>query len=171
MTVSQFDVGPTVPQSSSPLRKAWDFYVGLVGPILPHSHFRQYVNAFSSPVKFHNSPWFLSSLSHTRIWNAIIFFIILYNAIVVPLRLGFEDIWDLNMAAFYCLDYAGDSLLIIDIFLNFRSAYYKHGVLSLEPGQVSVQEALLVNVSCAPLFALPLLFFPSLLHFSQLLCS
>ena len=62
------------------------------------------------------------------------------SILIIPFRLGFRDVWHHTdwLAALYTLDYIGDLLLFIDIYLNFRTAFIHDGLEvkdSLEVGE------------------------------------
>ena len=58
-----------------------------------------------------------------RLWNLLIFIITLYNAIVIPMKLCFQDTWYVQERTasliLFILDYVGDLFLWMDIVLRF----------------------------------------------------
>lgn len=50
---------------------------------------------------------------HRRTWNIIIFIFVLYNTLVIPLRVAFHEVWHDSHAeaAFLVCDYVGESLV------------------------------------------------------------
>ena len=69
-----------------------------------------------------------------KVWDIFLGFLIVYNAIAVPFRLGFDVSGGLGLFIF---DIATDALFIIDIFLNFRTAVETDGVLIDEPKMIA----------------------------------
>eukprot|EP01047_Picozoa_sp_COSAG01_P009745 COSAG01_NODE_403_length_17482_cov_77.249597_22_plen_333_part_00 len=70
-------------------------------------------------------------------WDLFITFILVYVAIFVPIRIGFDDPVKLGDTAFV-FDAFVDLAFIIDIFLTFRTAYYNtEGQLISDPKKIA----------------------------------
>lgn len=59
------------------------------------------------------------------LWTTLVILAVFYNAVVVPLRLGFRPLWSDDSAkiGIYTFDYLLDIVLWVDIYLNFHWAY------------------------------------------------
>ena len=66
-----------------------------------------------------------------RVWITLVTLFALYNAVAIPLRLGFADTREghgQGVIALYVVDYIGDIVFILDILLNFRFAIISDGI-------------------------------------------
>lgn len=63
------------------------------------------------------------------VWDMIMFVIIIYQAIMIPFNLSFENIQ--GSAVIEVLDYIQDLMFATDILLNFNTGFYKNGLLVL----------------------------------------
>ena len=64
--------------------------------------------------------------------NILIFVILFYNAVTIPLRIAFRDLWDDHpgfIVFCYAMDYFTDALLWLDILVNFTTPYYDYGII------------------------------------------
>lgn len=66
-------------------------------------------------------------------WNIFILFIIVYNAIVIPLQLGFNKHFGPSIIA---LDYLVDAFFIADIYFAFYRGYFHEGLIVKDLGQI-----------------------------------
>ena len=65
-----------------------------------------------------------------RFWIFLVTIVVFYNVLVIPFRLGFRRLWrnDVTDPAFHAVDYTGDVILLVDIFLNFRTVFISDGI-------------------------------------------
>ena len=76
------------------------------------------------------------SMLKTRI-NLFVAVLILYSVVVIPFRLGFDVP---STGGWYVFDWACDVGFLIDIVVNFRTAYMDHnGVIETRPAQIASQ--------------------------------
>ena len=61
-------------------------------------------------------------------WDIFTMFIILYEIIMIPFRLSFEDDESGDLVAFTGSDLVIDIIFMTDIFLNFSTTIYDKGV-------------------------------------------
>ena len=61
-------------------------------------------------------------------WDIFTMFIILYEIIMIPFRLSFEDDESGDLVAFQGSDVLIDVIFMTDIFLNFSTSVYDKGV-------------------------------------------
>ena len=61
-------------------------------------------------------------------WDIFTMFIILYEIIMIPFRLSFEDEESGDLVAFQGSDVLIDVIFMTDIFLNFSTSVYDKGV-------------------------------------------
>jgi len=61
-------------------------------------------------------------------WDIFTMFIILYECIMIPFRLSFEDDESGDLVAFQGSDVLIDVIFMTDIFLNFSTSVYDMGV-------------------------------------------
>lgn len=59
-----------------------------------------------------------------RLWEVLIVFITIYNALIIPFRIAFQNRFD---GIWIVLDLIGDSILIADIFIRFNLGYFERG--------------------------------------------
>ena len=69
-----------------------------------------------------------------KFWDVMLAVLIVYNALAVPLRLGFDLPGDVFL---FWFDLFTDSLFIFDIILNFRTAMESAGVLIDKPSEIA----------------------------------
>ena len=81
-----------------------------------------------------------SSSRERRLWNLVIVIFVMYNAIVIPLRLSFRDLWnEYNLTVILLtIDYIGDTFFWIDIVLRFFTPYYNNGFLIRDNKRVAL---------------------------------
>ena len=81
---------------------------------------------------------FLRPESNIRsVWDLIQVLLLLYVLVVVPLRIGFGLEVKFGSTAFW-LDVGIDAYFIVDIAMNFRTAYYNsHGVLEIRSSEIA----------------------------------
>jgi hypothetical protein len=79
------------------------------------------------------------SARERRIWNLLIVIITLYNSIMIPLKLSFRHLWEINRSFYILLvfDYIGDIFLILDIILRFMTPYYSEGFYIRDPKSIA----------------------------------
>lgn len=70
-------------------------------------------------------------------WQLLICVVVLYNIAAVPLRIAFAP--RSTHAAYLLFDYLGDALLWADVFLRFRLAFVRDGVLVTERREIAAQ--------------------------------
>ena len=61
-------------------------------------------------------------------WDIFTMFIILYEIMMIPFRLSFEDDESGDLVAFTGSDFVIDIIFMTDIFLNFSTTVYDKGV-------------------------------------------
>ena len=61
-----------------------------------------------------------------RIWSVILLFFVLVSGVTIPFRIAFGFI-NTEFGPSFAMDYIGDLIFIIDIFLNFRLGFYYRG--------------------------------------------
>eukprot|EP01050_Picozoa_sp_SAG11_P022133 SAG11_NODE_4105_length_2063_cov_1.399185_2_plen_201_part_00 len=88
-----------------------------------------------------------------RGWDAMQVTMLLYVAILVPVRTGFQQ--ELKPGSWpWWLELATDLYFVADIFVNFRSAFYADGKVEDRPGEIAKAYLkswfLLDFVSCLP---------------------
>ena len=76
-----------------------------------------------------------TSSNFRKTWDILLAVLIVYNALAVPLRLGFDVEGGMGVMIF---DMATDALFIFDIFLNFRTTFERDGVLVDKPSAIAV---------------------------------
>lgn len=75
---------------------------------------------------------------YRRWWNLCIFLISIYNAVSIPMRFSFHDVWESSTATpvLFALDYLGDAWLLMDLVLNFYTPFYSSGVMVTDAEQI-----------------------------------
>ena len=70
----------------------------------------------------------MSSECNVRIcWDLICMFIIIYELIMIPFRLSFEDDSD-NLSSLEKMDLPFNCIFMFDIFLNFNTSIFVKGI-------------------------------------------
>eukprot|EP01114_Cavostelium_apophysatum_P007490 TRINITY_DN1959_c0_g1_i2.p1 TRINITY_DN1959_c0_g1~~TRINITY_DN1959_c0_g1_i2.p1 ORF type:complete len:732 (+),score=190.57 TRINITY_DN1959_c0_g1_i2:112-2307(+) len=76
-------------------------------------------------------------------WNFVVSIFVIYNAIVIPIRFGFRDLWFEGVKShpthvmFLVIDYLGDICFLLDIMINFRMAYMDHGIVHTDTKKIA----------------------------------
>jgi len=80
-------------------------------------------------------PWYHRTIRpdsrYVYYWKGLLLAIILYNAFIIPFRLSF-GFFDESIGAAFILEWLGDIVFILDIFLNFRLGYTEQGMLYMD---------------------------------------
>eukprot|EP01052_Picozoa_sp_SAG31_P013305 SAG31_NODE_797_length_12029_cov_13.875692_12_plen_466_part_00 len=89
-----------------------------------------------------------------KVWDLMQIVLLVYVAVLVPYRIGFDDDVDKWGYAFF-LDALVDVYFIVDVFLNFRTAFYdKHGEMVYDAAPIAkhyVQTWLAIDIlGCLP---------------------
>ena len=81
-----------------------------------------------------------SSSRERRIWNLIILIFVVYNAVSIPLKLCFRNLWNEQsfIGVLLSLDYLGDFLFVMDIILRFFVPYYSDGFLVTDKKRIAL---------------------------------
>jgi potassium voltage-gated channel Eag-related subfamily H protein 8 len=77
--------------------------------------------------------------AHSRFitwWNVLILLFTLQNILVIPFRVAF-GFTSSKLGIMFTIDFVGDVCFIVDLFLQFRSAYYKRGVPVTSPKRIA----------------------------------
>lgn len=64
-----------------------------------------------------------------QLWRFLVFLVVLYNSIVIPVELAFRDLWVDPSPWIFVIDYIGDIILILDIIVHFRTTFMQHGIV------------------------------------------
>ena len=76
-------------------------------------------------------------------WNAVFFILISYTAVVPPLQVAFEDLFGgrtgYGSALWMTIDTVVDVLLLLDLLINFRTAFVQDGMLVRSSSEVMLR--------------------------------
>ena len=69
-------------------------------------------------------------------WSAVVSLAFVYNFWAISYRFSFQEIDRPSMALWFALDYAADSIYLLDVIVNFNTCYLEEGVLQRSTSKI-----------------------------------
>ena len=81
---------------------------------------------------------FLPSDIRINWWHVVVFIFIIWNSVIIPIELSFQDLWAAPLPYVIAIDYVGDLVFLIDIFINFRTTFMQHGLMHTDTKHIAL---------------------------------